>query len=108
VCVCVYVHKHLSTAQGKRDQWIIENNLAHLLEYTPGLKILHVPFALFDSFFGLARTPPPIARPCPRAMLTLTLPGPAELSAIWNPRIKPYPAHPKGIKRVAHVLSMCC
>ena len=32
----------LSIAQEKMDQWIPENNLAHLLEYTPGLKTLNL------------------------------------------------------------------
>ncbi len=72
LCVCIYVHMSilLSTAQGKKNQWVIENNLAHLLEYTPGLKTLHVPlrsvsFRLMDCG-GLARNPPPITRPCPQ------------------------------------------
>ena len=46
LCVCIYVRMSilLSIAQGERerDQWITENNLAHLLEYTPGLKTLNV------------------------------------------------------------------
>jgi hypothetical protein len=72
LCVCMYLRVcpfFLSTAQGKENQWVIENNLAHLLEYTPTLKTLHVPlrsvsFRLMDCG-GLACTPPPIARPCP-------------------------------------------
>ncbi len=38
--MCVYVHMLLSTAQEKENQWAKENNLAHLLEHTPGLKTL--------------------------------------------------------------------
>jgi hypothetical protein len=72
LCVCMYLRVcpfFLSTAQGKENQWVIENNLAHLLEYTPTLKTLHVPlrsvsFRLMDCG-GLACTPPPLARPCP-------------------------------------------
>jgi hypothetical protein len=73
--VCVYVFTCimsilLSTAQGKENQWVIENNLAHLLEYTPGLKTLHVPlrsvsFRLMNCG-GLARNPPDLAWPVER------------------------------------------
>jgi hypothetical protein len=44
LCVCTYVRMSilLSIAQGKKDQWRVENNLAHLLEYTPGLKTLNL------------------------------------------------------------------
>jgi hypothetical protein len=98
VCVCIYVHMSiLLSTQGKMIQWIIENNLADLLEYTPGLKTLHVTLAFSIDFGGLARTPPTLARPCPPDMLTLTLPG--QLSAIWtyDPRIKrALPCSPKG------------
>jgi hypothetical protein len=41
----------LSIAQEKMDQWIAENNLAHLLEYTPGLKTLNVAESRGRSFF---------------------------------------------------------
>jgi hypothetical protein len=70
VCACVYVRMSIlwSIAQEKRNQWVIDNNLAHLLEYTPRLKILHVPWSIWTES-GLASTPPPIARPSPRAML---------------------------------------
>jgi hypothetical protein len=44
LCVCIYVRMSilLSIAQEKKDQWIAENKLAHLLEYTPGLKTLNL------------------------------------------------------------------
>jgi hypothetical protein len=47
LCVCIYVRMSilLSIAQEKMDQadqWIAENNLAHLLEYTTGLKTLNL------------------------------------------------------------------
>jgi hypothetical protein len=41
--VGIYVHTSiLSIAQEKMNQWFAENNLAHLLEHTPGLKTLNV------------------------------------------------------------------
>ena len=32
----------LSITQEEKNHWYAENNLAHLLEHTPGLKTLHV------------------------------------------------------------------
>ena len=50
----------LSTAQEKENQWAKENNLAHLLEHTPGLKTLIVVANTEAKFasFGLTHTHP--------------------------------------------------
>jgi hypothetical protein len=47
-------------AQEKENQWAIENNLAHLLEHTPGLKTLIVVANTEAKFasFGLTHTHP--------------------------------------------------
>jgi hypothetical protein len=70
VCVSIYVNMSilLSIAQyGQRgkDQWVAENNLAHLLEHTPGLKNLNVVANEFEGIgyrcqvcFGLTHTHP--------------------------------------------------
>ena len=61
MCVGIYVHTSiLSIAQEKMNQWFAENNLAHLLEHTPGLKMLNVVLdrEKFKPGFGLTHTHP--------------------------------------------------
>ena len=50
----------MSIAQEKMNQWFAENNLAHLLEHTPGLKRLNVVLDRenFKPGFGLTHAHP--------------------------------------------------
>ena len=43
----------------RRRQWETENNLAHLLEYMPGLRMLHVPSAMNLRCDAAQRRPQP-------------------------------------------------
>ena len=71
----------------RRRQWETENNLAHLLEYTPGLRKLHVPSAMNLRCDAARRRPQPvhlalIGLALPPCHAPLTLHG--QLSAIWT------------------------
>jgi hypothetical protein len=62
VCLSIYVHTSilLSIAQ-KTDQCFAKDNLAHLLEHTPGLKMLNVEIrrgSYCGRSFGLNHTHP--------------------------------------------------